>query len=277
MEKSLGYSGACPGCLPRADLVQMSEANTRMTNQERVQTGPNPHCFRRRRRLNPAQTSSHEGRTRSSNKRSRLILGFYCDRIIPWLVDQSMRQPRLLPYRGRIASAASGRVLEIGIGSGLNLPFYGRSVSEIVGIEPSPKLLDLTREVAKRASMPLELIEGTAEAIPIEDRSVDAVVTTWTMCSVPAVERALGEAHRVLRPGGRLLFVEHGRAPEPRVRWWQDYLTPAWRLLSGGCHLNRPIDEIIRHSGFCIERLDKGYMRGPKLMAFMYEGSARPE
>jgi ubiquinone/menaquinone biosynthesis C-methylase UbiE len=107
--------------------------------------------------------------------------------------------------------------------------------------------------------------------------AVDAVVTTWTMCSIHGIQSALQEMRRVLRPGGRLFFVEHGRAPEPGVRWWQDHLTPAWKHLSGGCHLNRAIDELIENAGFRIERLDKGYMRGPKPMTFMYEGSARPQ
>jgi ubiquinone/menaquinone biosynthesis C-methylase UbiE len=150
-------------------------------------------------------------------------------------------------------------------------------VSEIIGIEPSAKLLKMTRSAAGRASTPLKLIEGTAEAIPIDDQTIDTVVTSWTMCSIPAIERALQEMRRVLKPGGRLLFVEHGRAPEPGVRWWQDHLTPAWKRFSGGCHLNRAIRELIQHAGFHMEHLDTGYMPGPKPMTFMYEGSAQPQ
>ena len=188
-----------------------------------------------------------------------------------------MRQRRLAPYRDRVVSNATGLVLEVGIGSGLNLPFYGNTVAEIIGLEPSSTLLDMANAAARKRQVPLRLIEGTAEAIPIEDRSVDAVVTTWTMCSIPEIQDALKEMHRVLRPAGRLFFVEHGRAPEPGVRWWQDHLTPAWKHLSGGCHLNRAIDELIQNAGFRIERLDKGYMRGPRPVTFMYEGSARPQ
>jgi ubiquinone/menaquinone biosynthesis C-methylase UbiE len=188
-----------------------------------------------------------------------------------------MRQRRLAPYRDRVVSNATGRVLEVGIGSGLNLPFYGNAVAEIIGLEPSPKLVEMANNAARQTPIPLRLIEGTAEAIPIEDHSVDAVMTTWTMCSIPEIQSALKEMRRVLRPGGRLFFVEHGRAPEPGVRWWQDRLTPAWKHLSGGCHLNRAIDELIENAGFRIERPDKGYMRGPKPMTFMYEGSARPQ
>jgi ubiquinone/menaquinone biosynthesis C-methylase UbiE len=205
-------------------------------------------------------------------------MGVYDERILPWLIDLTMRNARLAAYRGRVVPAASGRVLEVGIGSGLNLPFYGTSVSEIVGIEPSPKLLKMTRRVAGRTSTPIRLIEGTAEAIPIDDQAIDTVVTTWTMCSILSIELALQEMRRVLKPGGRLLFVEHGRAPEPDVRWWQDHLTPVWKRFSGGCHLNRPIPELIQHAGYRIEHLDTGYMRpGPKPMTFMYEGSASPQ
>jgi ubiquinone/menaquinone biosynthesis C-methylase UbiE len=203
-------------------------------------------------------------------------MGFYQGQIIPRLVHLSMRHARLTPYRSRVVSAANGRVLEIGIGSGLNLPFYGSNVSQVIGLEPSLMLLGMTREIGRRISMPLELIEGTAEAIPLDGRSVDTIVTTWTMCTIPEVERALQEMYRVLRPGGCLIFVEHGRAPEPRVQWWQDRLDPAWKRLSGGCHLNRAITELIANAGFRIEHLKTGYIRGPNPMTFMYEGSARP-
>lgn len=203
-------------------------------------------------------------------------MGLYQDRILPSLIHLAMRNRNLAPYRGRVVSEASGRVLEVGIGPGLNLPFYGESASRIIGLDPSPKLLAMARAAARRAAMPLELIEASAEAIPMEDRSIDTVVTTWTLCSVPAVGRALHEMRRVLRPSGRLLFVEHGRAPQPGVRRWQDRLTPLWKPLSGGCHLNRAISELIENAGFRIERLDNGYMRGPKPMTFMYEGAARP-
>jgi ubiquinone/menaquinone biosynthesis C-methylase UbiE len=206
----------------------------------------------------------------------RHTMGFYRDRIVPSLIHLAMRNRTLAPYRGRVVSEATGRVLEVGVGSGLNLPFYAESASHIIGLDPSPKLLAMAREAAHRTARPLELIEGTAETIPIEDRSIDTVVTTWTLCSVPEVGRALGEMRRVLRPGGRLLFVEHGKAPEPGVRWWQDRLTPMWKPLSGGCQLNRALDQLIENAGFRIERLDSGYMRGPKPMTFMYEGTARP-
>src|SRR5262249_2401718 len=120
-----------------------------------------------------------------------------------------------------------------------------------------------------------ELLEGSAERIPLEDESVDTIVTTWTLCSVPDVMPALRQLRRVLRPDGRLLLIEHGRSPDEHVRQWQDRLTPIWKRIGGGCHLNRPIRQIVEDSGFRFDRMSTGYMRGPKAMTYMYEGSAR--
>jgi len=203
-------------------------------------------------------------------------MSVYHDRVLPWLIHLSMRQRRLVPYRERVAAAAEGRVLEIGIGSGLNLPFYGRAVEAIIGLDPSPRLLALARRGLGRRSVPVELLEACAESLPLDDRSVDTVLTTWTLCTIPEVPRALAEMRRVLRPSGRLLFVEHGLAPDAPVRRWQDRLTPLWKRIGGGCHLNRPIAELIAAAGLRLEHLETGYMRGPKPMAFMYEGAARP-
>ena len=203
-------------------------------------------------------------------------MGFYQDQIVPLLINLTMRRRDLAAYRSRVVPAADGRVLEIGIGSGLNLPFYSRDVERLIGLDPSPKLLSMVRRNLRPDAPSLELIEGSAEAIPLENNSVDTVVTTWTLCSIPDARRALREMHRVLRPTGRLLFIEHGRAPEPNVRWWQDRLTPAWKRIGGGCHLNRAIQNLIEDAGFQFDRFETGYMRGPKPLAFMYEGNARP-
>jgi ubiquinone/menaquinone biosynthesis C-methylase UbiE len=186
-----------------------------------------------------------------------------------------MRNQRLLPYRERVIGAAEGRVLEIGIGSGPNLPFYRPPVTEILALEPAAKLVAMARR-APHPDLPVRFIEASAEAIPLDNHSVDTVVTTWTLCTIPQPAKALGEMRRVLRPGGRLLFVEHGLAPDESVRWWQDRLTPASRYISGGCHLNRPIRSMIEAAGFRTERVETGYMPGLKPMSFMYEGSARP-
>jgi len=204
-------------------------------------------------------------------------MGFYQDRIVPHLIQMSMRQENLAVYRHRLLSAAEGHVLEIGIGSGANVAHYGGSVADVIGLDPSPKLLSMAEKTIRGVSLPVELLRGSAEAIPLPDDSVDTVVTTWTLCSIPNVARALSEMHRVLKTNGRLLFVEHGRAPDANVRRWQDRLTPLWRRIAGGCHLNRAIGPLITDAGFRIERMDTGYMKGPKFMTFMYEGAARPK
>lgn len=203
-------------------------------------------------------------------------MSFYDNYILPHVINLAMHKRELLPYRKRVLAAAQGRVLEIGIGSGLNLPFYGASTREVVGLEPAPRLMAMAkRAAADRARVPTSFIEGFAEAIPLDAHSIDTVVTTWTLCSIPEAVAALREMRRVLRPGGQLLFVEHGRAPEQSVRKWQDRLTPAWKRIGGGCHLNRPIQSLIESAGFSMMRLETGYMRGPKPMSFMYEGCAR--
>ena len=199
-------------------------------------------------------------------------MGFYQNQIVPLLINVSMRQKTLAVYRNRIVTAAEDRVLEIGIGSGLNLPFYSSKARQVIGLDPSPKLLGMARRRASRLnSRQVQFIESSAEKIPLEDASADTIVTTWTLCSIPAVLAALDEMRRVLRPTGRLLFVE---ASDADVRRWQDRLTPLWKRLGGGCHLNRPIQELIEAAGFKFDHLETGYMRGPKVLTFMYEGSA---
>lgn len=203
-------------------------------------------------------------------------MSFYGTCIVPHLVHLAMRNRRLLPYRERTISAAEGTVLEIGIGSGLNLPFYGSGVKDIIGLEPAPRLLSMARHEAHRVSLPVKFIEGSAESIPLESESVDTVVTTWTLCTIPAVAQAIDEMRRVLKPSGQFLFVEHGLAPDAGVRKWQDWLTPSWKRIGGGCHLNRPIRSLIEQNGFRLTQLETGYMQGPKPMAFLYQGSAKP-
>jgi ubiquinone/menaquinone biosynthesis C-methylase UbiE len=203
-------------------------------------------------------------------------MGFYQDHILPHVINLAMRQKNLAAYRSRVVPAAEGRVLEIGVGSGLNLPFYSQNVRQVIGLEPAPQLLAMARRARRSESLPVEFVEGSAEEIPVESGNIETVLTTWTLCTIPDALLALQEMRRVLRPGGRLLFVEHGRAPDPRVERWQDRLTPIWKRIGGGCHLNRAVAELIRSAGFEFDRLETGYMRGPKPMTFMYEGSARP-
>ena len=138
------------------------------------------------------------------------------------------------------------------------------------------QLIAMAQRVSRGVSIPVSVFEGTAESTPLDDHSIDSIVTTWTLCSIPQVVAALEEMRRVLRPGGQLLFVEHGLAPDESVRRWQDRLIPAWKCITGGCHLNRPIRTLIENAGFRCELIETGYMPGLKPMAFLYEGRARP-
>ena len=187
-----------------------------------------------------------------------------------------MRNRRLRPYRERVIGAAEGTVLEVGAGSGLNLALYPPRVKEVMALELDPTLIRMSRKRMSAAPCPITFLETSAEAIPMDAASVDSVVTTWTLCSIGNVSRALREMRRVLKPGGKLLFVEHGLAPDLPVQKWQHRLTPAWSALSGGCHLDRPIARLVADAGFKIDRMQSGYMPGPRIMTFMYEGCARP-
>jgi ubiquinone/menaquinone biosynthesis C-methylase UbiE len=203
-------------------------------------------------------------------------MSFYQRRVLPYLLHFAMRQGTLVPFRKRVIGAAEGRVLEIGVGSGLNLPLYGLAVRSVVALEPSAELLAMAHRRAAAASVPVEFLEASAKAMPIETSSIDTLVTTWTLCTVPDAQRALAELRRVLKPGGVLLFVEHGRAPEQGVARWQDRLDPLWSRFAGGCHLNRKIDALIAGSGFRIESLAHARLPGPRTHTFIYEGCARP-
>lgn len=203
-------------------------------------------------------------------------MGFYQRYVIPRLTHLAMRNEELLPFRQRVIGAAEGRVLEIGIGSGLNFPLYGAAVTAVIGLEPSSDLLNMARSRAETAAVPITLLDASAETIPLDGGSIDTVVTTWTLCTIPNAERALAEMRRVLRSGGALLFVEHGRAPEPGVARWQDRLDPLWSRLAGGCHLNRKMDDLIGGTGFRIEALEHARIPGPRTHTYLYQGRARP-
>jgi len=205
-------------------------------------------------------------------------MGLYARYVLPRLTDLTMSRKLLLPYRQRVVGGAAGRVLEIGIGSGLNLPLYGDAVEEVIGVDISPELLAMAERATQRRRLRVQLLEGSAEHLPstIADGSIDTMVVTWALCSIPDAAAALVEAHRVLRPNGSLRFVEHGRSPDTSVAWWQDRLTPLWRRCSGGCHLNRKTDDLLRSAGFTLTHLTTGYAPGPRPMAFMYEGQAQP-
>jgi ubiquinone/menaquinone biosynthesis C-methylase UbiE len=199
----------------------------------------------------------------------------YGDYVVPVLTALAMRNRVARRERTRIVPRAEGVVLEIGVGSGLNIPLYGPGVRQLYGVDPSPVLLRLARRRAARAPFPVELLQCPAEDTPLASGSVDCVVTTWTLCTIPDPAPALEQVRRVLRPEGRLIFVEHGRSPDPGVAAWQDRLTPAWRKLAGGCHLNRRIDRLLASGGFEVAELEAGYAPGPRVATYLYRGVAR--
>jgi len=168
---------------------------------------------------------------------------------------------------------ARGEVLEVGIGSGLNLPFYSSDVQRVYGVDPSVELQRMARK--RLGSIDVKfLLQSAEEPLPLATASIDTVVLTWTLCSIVEPEKALQQMKRVLKDSGRLIFVEHGRAPDPGVVEWQDRLTPLWKRTCGGCHLNRRIDEIINEAGFQISELTTSYLPGPRPMTYTYQGAA---
>jgi len=201
-------------------------------------------------------------------------MGLYGRFILPRLIDLGCRCKLATERRSALVPSASGAVLEVGIGSGLNLPFYSKSVTRLVAVDPSQALLSMARRKTAGLGFPVDLRCESAEALSLAERSVDTIVMTFTLCSIPEPVRALCEMRRVLKPGGRLLFVEHGLAPDPGVRRWQERLNPVWSRLAGGCNLNRRIDALLAESGFRVAELRAAYMPGPRPLTYTYEGSA---
>lgn len=195
--------------------------------------------------------------------------------LLPGLIHFAMKDRRATERRAMLIPQAQGVVLEIGVGSGLNLPFYTGAVKQLYGIDLSPGLLAMARRRMDAARFPVVLLAQSAERLPLSDATIDTVVSTWTLCSIADPAMALREMKRVLRPGGRLLFVEHGRAPDPVVHGWQERLNPLWRRVAGGCNLNRRIDELIEAAGFEMAELDESYLRGPRPFTYTYQGSAK--
>ena len=199
-------------------------------------------------------------------------MGFYARHVLPRLIDVAMRSRDAMAERGKLVPRATGAVLEVGVGSGLNLALYAPTVERVYGLDPSPELQRMARCRAERAGVPARFLIASAEAVPLPDRSVDTVVSTWTLCSIPDPARALAEIRRVLRPGGRFIFIEHGRSPDAPVLAWQERLNPIWQRVAGGCHLNRSIDLLVVASGFRITEIERGYSRGPRPFTYLYKG-----
>lgn len=201
-------------------------------------------------------------------------MSLYKNWVLPRLLDLGLRNQVLDSYRRAVINSARGLVLEVGVGSGLNLSLYSLAVGRVVGLDPSPELLCIARRRAAEALVPVSLVRASAEDIPFADAAFDVIVTTWTLCSIPNPIVALFEMRRVLKPGGRLVFVEHGLSQEIRIARWQHRLTPYWKRIAGGCHLDREMDSLIRAAGFQTDTIETGYMKGPKPWTFMYQGLA---
>jgi len=202
-------------------------------------------------------------------------VGFYARHILPRLIDLAMSNKDTTRLREMWIPQARGDVLEIGIGSGRNLRFYSTAVQHVYGVDPSIELQQMAREQARQTHAKVDFLGQSAAApLPLPDASIDTVVSTWTLCSIPSAVEALKEMRRVLRPAGSFIFVEHGRAPDTRVVAWQDRLTPIWKRFTGNCHLNRKIDELITGAGFQITELKTFYLPGPRPMTFTYQGLA---
>ena len=201
-------------------------------------------------------------------------MGLFRKFIFPRLVDFVMDNKDTAARRSVLIPRATGSVLEVGIGSGLNLPFYSAAVTHLRGIDPSAELLATVRKRADAVTFPVELVCRSAEELPVDAGSIDTVVTTWTLCSIPNPVQALREMKRVLRPGGQLLFVEHGFSRDSSVQIWQRRINPIWRRISGGCNVDRKIDELVRSAGFDIMQLQTDYLPGPRPMTYTYQGCA---
>ena len=201
------------------------------------------------------------------------MVGFYDKYFLPKILNLAMKAPEMTRLRRQLVPLATGKVLEIGIGSGLNLPFYNKGV-QVTGVDPSLELQAYAREVARESQVDIEFLGVGAEAIPLPDKSFDTVVITWSLCTIPDPDAALREVRRLLKPGGQLLFAEHGQSPEAHIAKWQRRINPTWNKIAGGCHLNRRPDQVILANGFNFADMTAGYIPGPKIATYSYRGIA---
>lgn len=203
-------------------------------------------------------------------------MGFYEDRVLPRVIDVALGGRDFDAVRARVTAGLSGEVIEIGFGSGRNVPHYPAAVTRVRAVDPATRGRRLAADRVAESHVPVEYVGLDGQELPADDASVDQVLSTWTLCTIPDVGRALAEIVRVLRPGGRFHFVEHGLAPDPGVARWQHRLTPIQRRIGGGCHLDRPIAALITGAGLTITQLEHSWMRVPKPMGYLYEGVATP-
>jgi ubiquinone/menaquinone biosynthesis C-methylase UbiE len=224
--------------------------------------------------VSAAQHSS-ESSVRICSRENRGV-SFYRQQVLPRVTNMTLARGEYEPIRRRVAAGLAGEVLEVGFGSGLNVPHYPPGVTRVLAVDPAIVGRKLAAERIACSRVTVEFTGPDGQDLPVPSASVDHVLSTWTMCSIPNVAAALGEMRRVLRPGGELHFAEHGRSPDPGVSAWQDRLTPLQRLMLGGCHLNRPIELLIAHAGFSIITVRNYYLKGPRPMKYIYEGVATP-
>jgi ubiquinone/menaquinone biosynthesis C-methylase UbiE len=202
-------------------------------------------------------------------------MGFYDRHILPRAINLVCSSKPNMKQREKVVPLAEGEVLEIGMGSGLNLGFYDRKkVRKVWGLEPSEGMRQLARKNFDGADLEIEVIDLPGEEIPLDTNSVDTVVVTYTLCTIPDARRALHGMHRVLRPSGKLLFCEHGLAPDEAVQKWQNRINPAWRMFSGGCNVNRNIPDLLQSGGFRIDVDERMYIPGVRVLSYNYWGSA---
>lgn len=201
-------------------------------------------------------------------------MGFYGEQVLPRLIDLSLRGEELARLRARVAAGLADEVLEIGFGSGLNVPYYPSGLDRVRVVDPASTGRKLAARRVAACLVPVDYIGHDAQALPLDDASVDHVLSRWTLCTIPDVSRALGEVRRVLRPGGALHFLEHGRSPDQRVARLQNLLTPVQRRAFGGCHINRPIDRLVAGAGLEVAQMQTYYLKGPRALGYMFEGVA---
>ena len=202
-------------------------------------------------------------------------MGFYRDQVLPRGINFALNTRECQILRRRVTRGLEGTVLEIGFGSGLNVPFYPRAVERVLAVDPATVGRRLAARRVSGCHAKVEYVGLRGEELPVDTGSIDAVLSTWTLCTIPDVRAALGEIRRALKPGGTLHFLEHGLSPELRVARWQQRLNPLSRFVAGGCNMNRKIEKAIQESGLVIEALENYYMSGPRVSSYMYEGVAR--
>jgi SAM-dependent methyltransferase len=202
-------------------------------------------------------------------------MGLYSKYILPKMVHLACATSPIMRQREKVVPLASGRVLEIGVGSGLNIPFYDAAkVTKVWGLDPAPEMTCQAESAAQAAPFEVEFIDLPGDAIPLDDDSMDTIVMTYTLCSIPEPQAALRQMARVLKPGGTLIFCEHGVAPDPSVQRWQKCVNPIWKRVGGGCHLDRDIPALITEGGFTLVALTARYIPGWRPASFNYWGTA---